>query len=56
MDPARKEAGVPSGVWMGRALPQLGLVAGARITEEQMKNLFGEGIHPDADRPVRSWP
>ncbi|MFE4959092.1 relaxase domain-containing protein [Streptomyces sp. NPDC056653] len=42
----------PPGVWMGRALPAVGLVAGARVTEWQIRNLFGEGLHPDADRIV----
>ena len=52
LDQAQEEAGVPPGVWMGRALPAVGLTAGARVTEKQMRNLFGEGLHPDADRIV----
>ncbi|MGW3658792.1 relaxase domain-containing protein [Streptomyces sp. NPDC005151] len=52
LDQAQEEAGVPPGVWMGRALPAVGLTAGARVTEGQMRNLFGEGLHPDADRIV----
>ncbi|WP_327425477.1 relaxase domain-containing protein (plasmid) [Streptomyces sp. NBC_01527] len=52
LEEAQAEAGVPPGVWMGRALPAVGLEAGARVTEEQMRNLFGEGLHPDADRIV----
>ncbi|MET8517486.1 MobF family relaxase [Streptomyces sp. NPDC005077] len=52
LEEAQEEAGVPPGVWMGRALPAVGLVAGARVTEGQMRNLFGEGLHPDADRIV----
>ncbi|MET8534759.1 MobF family relaxase [Streptomyces sp. NPDC005065] len=45
---AQDEAGVPAGEWIGRALPALG-VAGA-VTEAQMRSLFGEGLHPEADR------
>ncbi|MDX3772360.1 MULTISPECIES: MobF family relaxase [unclassified Streptomyces] len=52
LEEAQEEAGVPPGVWMGRALPAVGLVAGARVTERQMRNLFGEGLHPDADHIV----
>ncbi|MCX4538439.1 relaxase domain-containing protein (plasmid) [Streptomyces sp. NBC_00841] len=52
LEQAQEDAGVPPGVWMGRALPAVGLVAGARVTEGQMRNLFGEGLHPDADRIV----
>ncbi|MGW9132914.1 MobF family relaxase [Streptomyces sp. NPDC055681] len=52
LEEAQEEAGVPPGVWMGRALLAVGLVAGARVTEGQMRNLFGEGLHPDADRIV----
>ncbi|MGW3601075.1 relaxase domain-containing protein [Streptomyces sp. NPDC005167] len=47
-----EEADVPPGVWMVRALPAVGLVPGARVTEWQIRNLFGEGLHPDADRIV----
>ncbi|MGW5276905.1 MobF family relaxase [Streptomyces sp. NPDC004044] len=52
LEEAQEDAGVPPGVWVGRALPAVGLVAGARVTEGQMRNLFGEGLHPDADRIV----
>ncbi|MET8536821.1 relaxase domain-containing protein [Streptomyces sp. NPDC005065] len=52
LEQAQEETGVPPGVWMGRALPAVGLVAGARVTEWQIRNLFGEGLHPDADRIV----
>ncbi|WP_406296492.1 hypothetical protein [Streptomyces sp. NBC_00624] len=45
-------AGVPPGVWMVRGLPAVGLVPGARVTEWQIGNLFGEGLHSDADRIV----
>jgi len=40
--------GEAPGVWMGGGLETLG-VSGA-VTEAQMKNLFGQGIHPDAER------
>ncbi|WP_329453117.1 relaxase domain-containing protein [Streptomyces sp. NBC_01724] len=39
MDEAQEEAGVPPGVWMARALPAVGLVAGEQVTEGQMRNL-----------------
>src|SRR3954470_5425140 len=39
--------GQPPGRWAGRGAVSLG-VAGAG-TEAQMRNLFGEGRHPDAD-------
>ncbi|WP_405717627.1 hypothetical protein [Streptomyces sp. NBC_01537] len=38
---------------MGRALPALGLAAGAVVTERQAELLFGEGRHSDADRIER---
>ncbi|WP_079060895.1 MobF family relaxase [Streptomyces prasinus] len=48
---AQEEAGVPAGRWMGRGLAVLGLTAGQEVTEQQLRNLFGErGRHPDADR------
>lgn len=49
---AQEEAGVPPGIWMGRGLAVLGLAAGDEITEAQLRNLFGAGRHPDADRIV----
>lgn len=47
---AQAEAGVPPGRWMGRGLTVLGLAAGEVVTEAQLRNLFGEGRHLDADR------
>ncbi|MGW1974244.1 MobF family relaxase [Streptomyces sp. NPDC001889] len=47
---AQEEAGVPAGRWTGRGLAALGLAEGEEATEEQLRNLFGEGRHPDADR------
>ncbi len=42
--------GNPPGVWMGSGLSLLG-VSGA-VSEDQMRALFGEGLHPDADRII----
>ncbi|MFD3518610.1 MobF family relaxase [Streptomyces sp. NPDC058657] len=48
---AQEQAGVPAGRWMGRGLAVLGLAPGEEVTEQQLRNLFGEpGRHPDADR------
>ena len=41
--------GESPGVWIGDLAQDLGL-AGTTVTEQQMKNLFGLGIHPDAER------
>lgn len=47
------EKGERPGVWMGSGLAGLGesngLSAGEVVTEAQMKNLFGQGIHPNAE-------
>lgn len=50
---AQEMAGLPPGVWRGRGLAALGLTDGQVVTERQMKRLFGEGRHPDADRMER---
>ncbi|MFS0700284.1 MobF family relaxase [Cellulomonas sp. 179-A 4D5 NHS] len=42
--------GNPPGVWHGSGLEALG-VSGT-VTEAQMRALFGEGLHPDAERIV----
>lgn len=42
--------GNPPGVWMGGGLQFLGV--SGEVTEAQMKALFGEGLHPDADRII----
>lgn len=47
---AQEEAGAPAGRWMGQGLAVLGLAAGDVVTEAQLRNLFGEGRHPHADR------
>lgn len=44
------ESGTPAGVWMGRGAAALGIKG--EVTEAQMKALFGEGLHPDADRLI----
>ncbi|MFJ8465020.1 relaxase domain-containing protein [Streptomyces swartbergensis] len=49
---AQQDAGVPPGRWMGRGLPALGLALGQEVTEAQLRSLFGEGRHPDANRLV----
>ena len=41
--------GESPGVWIGAQAQQMGL-AGSTVTEQQMKNLFGQGLHPDAQR------
>jgi len=40
-------AGTPPGRWHGRGAEALGVVG--VVSEAQMKALFGEGVHPDAD-------
>ncbi|GGY77663.1 hypothetical protein GCM10010342_76690 [Streptomyces anulatus] len=51
MRAAQEQAGVPAGRWMGRGLAALGLAPGEDVTEEQLRNLYGErGRHPYADR------
>ena len=43
--------GETPGVWVGRGLSGFeGLSAGDAVTEEQMRNLFGSGRHPLAER------
>ncbi|MFH8886573.1 MobF family relaxase [Streptomyces californicus] len=42
--------GNPPGLWMGSGIDSLG-VSGT-VTEAQMKALYGEGLHPDADRII----
>jgi DNA primase catalytic core len=40
--------GESPGTWIGNGLQGLG--TSGTVTESQMRNLFGQGIHPDADR------
>jgi conjugative relaxase-like TrwC/TraI family protein len=41
------EDGNPPGVWVGSGLTALGITG--TVSEAQMKALYGEGLHPDAD-------
>ncbi|WP_185757123.1 MobF family relaxase [Nocardia bhagyanarayanae] len=43
------ERGEAPGRWLGSGLPALGIAAGEKVTEEQMRNLLGVGVHPNAD-------
>ncbi|MGW3653539.1 MobF family relaxase [Streptomyces sp. NPDC000878] len=49
---AQQDAGVPVGRWIGRGLPAVGLALGQEVTEAQLRSLYGEGRHPDAERLV----
>ncbi len=42
--------GNPPGVWTGSGISALGV--DGEVTEAQMKALYGEGLHPDADRII----
>ncbi|WP_188547579.1 MobF family relaxase [Rhodococcoides trifolii] len=45
------EKGETPGLWSGTGLTALGSVApNSQVSEAQMKALFGEGLHPDADQ------
>jgi DNA primase catalytic core len=44
------EKGESPGTWWGTGLAALDMVPGAEVTEQQMRNLFGEGRHPDAEQ------
>jgi hypothetical protein len=44
------EKGESPGRWFGGGLGALHLELGSQVTEQQMRNLFGEGRHPDAER------
>lgn len=46
--------GEAPGRWGGMGLAGLGLVEGQVVTEAQMRALFGEGLHPDADEMVKA--
>ncbi|MFE2317265.1 relaxase domain-containing protein [Streptomyces sp. NPDC059441] len=50
MKDAQEEAGLPSGVWMGRGLSALGLTAGQTVTERQAELLFGELLNGIRER------
>ncbi len=42
--------GEAPGRWHGTGLDALDLTAGSEVTESQMKSLFGEGLHPNAEQ------
>lgn len=44
------EKGETPGRWFGSGLAGVDLAAGSEVTEAHMRNLFGEGRHPDAER------
>lgn len=44
------EHGTPPGQWLGKGAEALGV--SGEVTERQMQALFGEGLHPDADRII----
>lgn len=44
--------GNPPGIWVGEGVSALGMTG--TVTEEQMKALFGEGRHPEADTLERA--
>jgi len=44
------EKGESAGRWFGAGLGDLGLATGSQVTETHMRNLFGEGRHPEAER------
>ncbi|MFF7365405.1 MobF family relaxase [Streptomyces sp. NPDC008125] len=50
---AQKLAGLPPGRWWGRGLAGLGLTEDGEVSERQMKLVFGQLRHPDADRIER---
>ena len=44
-------AGNPPGRWVGTGLAAMGV--DGRVSEAQMKALFGDGLHPDADALIQ---
>ena len=52
--------GNPPGLWIGRGLATLGLDSpdgepAQRVREDQMRALFGRGLHPDADAIIDTY-
>ncbi|MFD0257523.1 MobF family relaxase [Kitasatospora indigofera] len=47
MSDLQQRAGLPPGVWVGRASELLGVTG--EVTEAQLRALFGEGLHPRAE-------
>ncbi|MEU1956808.1 MobF family relaxase [Nocardia rhamnosiphila] len=46
------ERGEAAGRWIGSGLAQVGITEGERVTESQMRALFGHGLHPNADAMI----
>jgi hypothetical protein len=46
--------GNPPGRWIGRGIHLIGL-QGQQVTEDQMRDLFGSGMHPNADAMIRDY-
>ncbi|MFE7717835.1 MobF family relaxase [Nocardia rhizosphaerihabitans] len=44
------EHGEAPGTWHGTGLSALGIIEGSEVTEDQMRNLFGAGMHPNAEQ------
>ncbi|MFI6220104.1 MobF family relaxase [Nocardia salmonicida] len=42
--------GEAPGRWQGSGLTALGINPGTEVTESQMKSLFGQGVHPNAEQ------
>ncbi|MEU6347039.1 MobF family relaxase [Streptomyces sp. NPDC046977] len=49
---AQVGAGVPAGRWTGQGLAALGLEPAGIVTESQLRQLFGQARHPDAEQLV----
>ena len=48
--------GEAPGRWVGLGLPELGLAAGERVTEQQLEALFARGLNPTTgERLGRAW-
>ena len=48
--------GEAPGRWTGQGLPELGLAAGERVTEQQLEALFARGLHPVTGKRLgRAW-
>ncbi|MCS3779371.1 MobF family relaxase [Tsukamurella ocularis] len=45
--------GCPPGIWGGKAAEILGV--SGEVREDQMRALFGEGLHPEADAMIAKW-
>ena len=50
------ERGESPGVWIGSGMDRIdGLAAGDPVTAEQMRALFGRGMHPLAEARLQRW-